>query len=589
MRASGIGFREAARSAILHTALRESAQSWEPAERPLSLGRWAAAAFFLVLVATRAFYLGDTMKYVAEIVPSYGLSPTAPGNRLWEFGHLLWRPLGWLLLKVLAPVLVPITGWEPSLVCAFGLMAVSIVCGLLTVLLWYSLANEIAGSNAVAFLVALAFGCANAFLTYTHSGSSYVPGLLCVTLGVWVLRKRRVVRTAAALAALATLLWVPYVFSVPGMLFIGLWPLAGPAAVKDVVAAENLRFLAHFVLVFLLCLVLGFGLGAWGAHIDSAAQAKAWVSDASHGWQQNSRLLRMGTGLPRTFLFMGRDGVLYRRFLRRDPYAPVSVLDLVQASLWKVVLFNIFVLALLYELWRSRRWGVLLALAMGAAPVLLFAVLVFEPGSPERYLPAYPFVVMAVASALRGFPGSRRPAQLAVAVFLCAMIAANLYYMNRISIGREDSAALSRIEGLKRRLPANSLVAIVTNLDTIEEIVGRVPFHAINRPIPFRLYDVVEPSTARLPQWREDFARYALAAWSQGAEVWVSKRFTRAGPLPQWNWVEGDDKRISWKEIPTFFAPLETDAETGGTDGFSRVKYSDRNVSLLTAAVRPVL
>ena len=69
----------------------------------------SAAAFVMVLVVTRATILGDTGYYVSQIVPYLGQSPNGKGNLLWEFGHLLWRPLGWALTTLLSPLLSSLT------------------------------------------------------------------------------------------------------------------------------------------------------------------------------------------------------------------------------------------------------------------------------------------------------------------------------------------------------------------------------------------------------------------------------------------------------------------------------------------------
>ena len=59
-------------------------------------------------------------------------------------------------------------------------------------------------------------------------------------------------------------------------------------------------------------------------------------------------------------------------------------------------------------LWRTIRDRPLLALlTLATVPLFLFAVFVFEPSSPERFLPALPFLILALAAgwnAPGGFP-----------------------------------------------------------------------------------------------------------------------------------------------------------------------------------------
>ena len=296
---------------------------------------WLAAALILIFCFTRGYYLGDTAVYMTDTAQYFGRTPAGAGNLLWEFGHLLWRPLGWAWLETSSPLVSHLTTWGPSVSVGFFFIAINLICAAATVLLWHSFALEIVSSRAVAFLVALSFACAGSFLSYAHSGSSYLPGLFCVTLAIWLLRRSGrsgtvglpVLAASAALTGLAALLWFPWVLSAPGVLFMGNWPSATPSR------SGSVRQAAGFSVVLLLCLALGFGVGAAAQQIRSVSQAKAWVSASSHGLSQSNRVLRLATGLPRSFFYLGKDGVLYKRFLLKDPFAPVTVAGLVQASL----------------------------------------------------------------------------------------------------------------------------------------------------------------------------------------------------------------------------------------------------------------
>jgi hypothetical protein len=168
-------------------------------------------------------------------------------------------------------------------------------------------------------------------------------------------------------------------------------------------------------------------------------------------------------------------------------------------------------------------------------------------------------------------------------VFLLSMVVTNVWYMNRVRIGREDAAAIARLSPLRSRMKPGSLVTILSNQDELETILNRNPFDPINRPTPFRLYDAIEPATARIAVWRSQFAAEAFAAWSRGGEVWISQRLRAPVPLPAWNWVEGDDKRISWREIAAFFVPLREDAEAGGPDGFVRLAPDPESLARLNS------
>jgi hypothetical protein len=85
--------------------------------------------------------------------------------------------------------------------------------------------------------------------------------------------------------------------------------------------------------------------------------------------------------------------------------------------------------------------------------------------------------------------------------------------------------------------------------------------------------------------WRNIFAAKTLALWDQGGDVWITKRLLHSHPSPEWEWVEGDDPRVTWKDIYLFFAQLEMGQSVGGEDGFVLVQHSPRNEQFLRGFV----
>src|ERR1035441_9596964 len=197
-----------------------------------------AMAVFVLVCCTRGYFLADTGLYVGDISRSFDRSPFSPASQLWEFGHVLWRPLGWALTRIGWPLFLRFTNWSTDNAVASVLIAISMIAGCVTVLLWRSIALEVTGSRAVSFLVALAFACSSSFLTFLHAGTSYLSGLLCVTLSLWVLRKpagekasgRGTISCSAVLGALAVVFWLPYLFSIPGIVYWAIMPARLPAS-----------------------------------------------------------------------------------------------------------------------------------------------------------------------------------------------------------------------------------------------------------------------------------------------------------------------------------------------------------------------
>ena len=116
----------------------------------------------------------------------------------------------------------------------------------------------------------------------------------------------------------------------------------------------------------------------------------------------------------------------------------------------------------------------------------------------------------------------------------------------------------------------------------MEEFLGRSIFSEVNRPQPLRVYDIVEPGTTRIHRWQEEFSVTILKVWKDGGEVWVTKRAWAARPEPEWNWVERDDPLEIWENVHSFMQPLKTDGDSGGGDGFFRLKPDEENSRYLT-------
>ncbi|MES1261396.1 MAG: hypothetical protein ABUS49_06630 [Acidobacteriota bacterium] len=515
------------------------------------------------------------------MVDHVGQSALGPGNSLWEFGHLLWRPLGWLLATLAGPVMSSLTDWTPFMQAAFVLLAVSALSSVVTVVLWYLLLIEVAQSRTTAFLVTLALACTHAFLLYAHSGCPYIPGLMCVSASLYCLRKDALT-AAGVFYALGAALWFPFVLSGAGLALVAAGPAGSEIRLRDRLRIMKPARVLRFSAISAVVLIAIYGLGAAARQVTSVREAKAWFSESNHGLEQNMKALRLTTGLPRSFFFLGKDGIVFKRFLKHDPYAPVTITDLFTASLWKIAAFYVFLICLFRELWRSWSAWPLLLLLLGSLPAILFAVFLFEPSQAERYLPAAPFLVFATGWIFRDFARQRRATQWIIAGFLVAVVLNSGYSFAAPRVESANKDSWSRIATLRSRVTGNSVAVVATNQDELENFTSRSIFGAVNRPQLFRLYDVIDPASLRSLQWREEFATVVFGVWKDGGEVWISKRLWSSQPRPAWNWVEGDGPYGSWGDLFKFFSVMQTDADADGSDGFARLARNDANTAYLT-------
>lgn len=543
-----------------------------------------AIAFFF----TRPYFMGDTASYaIAVLNQERGRFHSFPNN-FWDFGHVLWRPLGWIVHQGFTRYFLYTTPGEELLSICAGLIAVSAAAGLVSVLLLHSLAGRFVKGIA-RWLISLLFLSFYAFLNYVHSGSAYVPGLMCTMLGLWLLvravergkpRPLDAILSGAALAA-SVLLWFPYVLTLPAVFVLALlWPrLTGLAAARSWRA--QLPLLLGSAATAGLLVLAGYTAVLVHMHFYSPAGVKAWIAHSRHGAVPTKRLLRFGSGLPRSFLFMGDDTLAFKRFLFKDPYAPTSLLQLIGASLWKVFLFYVFAAALAWALLKSslgRTFAI--ALAAAAVPVFVFAVFLFEPGSPERYLQLYPFLALAIACSIAGV-GKMRPAHFVIGAFAIIAIATNQLSLSRGRSEARFAKAAERARALKGKVSEDGLVVVVTQHDDLFDFSMTDVFHPANRGTVFPFYDVVPFGSVDLPRWKSEFARQSLSPLENGEAVWISKRLLVDRPRPEWNWTEGDDPRVSWKDLPAFFRQLEQAESIGGEDGFFKLAPSAANRTLL--------
>jgi hypothetical protein len=546
--------------------------------------------YLSIWAATRAHFMADTNVYMEAIlrhqhgggVIDYRLLTSNP---FWDFGHLLWRPFGWLCFVITRPLTQPFAEQSERGQVILMLIGINFVAALACVSLFYLLAKRIIGHSWPAVFATLGLFSADAFLNYAHSGNAYVVGLACLVAGIYFSFGQNspaaslgAALGAALMLALAVLFWFPYIFVLPAAIAAPLF-LHGPDRQRLLVAGQTLATCAVIgVAVYALAIAT---LGIW--HL---ADLRDWILASGHGQIQAGGFraaARLAFSVPRSFLNMDRDGMWLKRYLLHDPYAPVTIRALFRLSLWKLLLFYVSAAVTCIELLRSKRGRMLfLLLVSTAVPIFAFAVFVFEAGSIERYLPLYPFVFLVCGYVL-GAEHTKFAAKLLLILALTTMGAININSGRKGALELRKAEVMARIHDLIPQLDQNSLVLAVNEQDNLAEFRLNVPLDAVNLHGNWRTYDMLEINTTRLLTWRKDFAIRALATWHRGGAVWLPERVFRRQPRPEWNWVEGDDKRVKWTDLPSFFSQLDTGPIVGGEDGFVLLKETSNNKDILGA------
>jgi multidrug transporter EmrE-like cation transporter len=543
--------------------------------------------FFLALYFTVApRYIGDTLRWADDAVSLAQGRPT----QFWEFGHLLWRPWAYAGYRAVGGLYGRWFGDTPMQATVRFLIQTNLVFSCAALLLTLSLLRRVV-SPWVAGAVALAMTCTAPFLDYSHSGAPYIPALLFSTLSLCLLAAaaerlkggQRYALLAGVSFAVSCALWFPFIFSGLGVaLAVYLWPPRGSGAERG-----DRAFRHRLAGVFLLALAgSAFGLFAAGAAakgIGGVEQFVRWVQDSGNGLSQSRTAMRAVSGVARSVWDFGQDSILLKRWLLSDPYNPVDVQAIVFGIGWKLGIFYLGFGAAIWALWKERR-EVLFMLAAAGIPVLLFAVFVFEPSAPERFLPVFPFIYLGFAAALKCWP-RRRVAAACLAAFLCSFTVYNLAQFRAVG-GPRFAVTRERVKALSGRVQPGSLVFVATFEDDLYRIPALRPLDRSLAHPGFVVTDTVEVASQRVARWRSEFAERTIAQWSRQNETWLSERVLAPRPAANWLWVEGDSGRIHWREFRETFGQFDFDAQVmEGQDGFVRLARNDANSKRLASLI----
>lgn len=534
--------------------------------------------------------IGDTVRWAGDAVGhAQGIE-----TRFWDFGHLLWRPWAYVGLSLTGHWYERLFGDTPNQAAVRFLIQTNAVCTVLVLLVLLSILRKVA-NGWIAVAVVFALDCSTAFINYSHSGAPYIPGLLFATVTLWFLtlaverpaKAPRWTFLAGVSFAISCGLWFPYAFSGLGMLaLLYFWPSADSDKTNKVRTSRS-----HLVLVFLCSLaasaLLLFLGGAAAKGIGSLGQLSQWIRESDNGLRQSRNAMRAVTGLPRSVWNFGSDTVLLKRWLWSDRFNPVSIHQIWAFRLGgKLVAFYLGIGASLWVLWKERRSALFMLVAAGL-PVLWFAVALFEPSATERFFPVFPFAFLAFAIVLDA--ARRHPVGGAcLAVLLGSMVLLNLAASWNSTVGDRLLRTHQRIDALNHSVQPGALVLVVTFEDDLYRLPILNPLNPAVSISRFQVNDTVELASQRTAKWRAEFAGRTLEQWAANRELWVSERLLAPRPERQWKWVEGDDRRVRWSDLPAMFTALQFDSRVlPGGDGFLRVARSEANRRLLASLVQP--
>ena len=223
---------------------------------------------------------------------------------------------------------------------------------------------------------------------------------------------------------------------------------------------------------------------------------------------------------PRSFLSMGKDGILFKRFLLKDPYNPVSLGDLIRLSLGKVALFYVVLLATFAGLLRGKAERRLLVVAIWGD----------SPSWRSRWAGkvAMSSVHAGLPLRLRGLgpgAGGEPPMRLIQALVLLLIVVMGVVNLPALSRDRRARSRSTRtpIEGSSLRwVPKIGSMSYDSGPPVP---VKRDPLVALSRGL--RVGVLIPLGYASAPNWRSDFAKAFRGPGPRG-----EKYGSRTGPQP---------------------------------------------------------
>ena len=223
-------------------------------------------------------------------------------------------------------------------------------------------------------------------------------------------------------------------------------------------------------------------------------------------------------------------------------------------------------------------------LVVDLVPTIIFALFIFEAGDMSRYIATLPLISLAVAYSLCS-RDSISWTRYVIIVFLAVSILTNVKAMALPTLQRREQSVEARISALLPLLKPESRVVTSHLQDEINNFTRDFLFNPINRSGNLRYYPMVAANTTQVDNWQQTFASEALEIWKNNGDVWVSKRLLNRRPRVEWNWVEGDDPRVSWTDFYSYFSHFEWGKEVGGEDGFILLLPSLQNREILLAGL----
>jgi hypothetical protein len=381
------------------------------------------AGFLLVIFTSLTVYVlsegarfGDATTYAKQIRLGALIEP----------GHLVWRPLGY----VIGHALNTLGTYSSALWTLQGMCLAASVAGLGAI---YVLCRNVAGPGVALFISGLT-AISNGYWFYAFSGCSYTFGILFQTIALnYAIKQREASQeranafAAGSFGGLAASAWAPNLLAAPAI-FVALITTAGESCMRVRQSLSKACVVAlGYLTTFALPLALAHGCTGtqWRVGPTSSGVTFAqWLSSARHGVPVHIGLgqsLRAALGWAQSVISLSDLGYRLKLWFLAEGAFPVS-----SWSLSLIVFYGTVLLVAMILLRERSRLGVHARALTNAAVLAIGLNLAFgiawQGTDLERYMPSWPFQMALVAIALNVLSERADRAQFIMLMFATLVV-----------------------------------------------------------------------------------------------------------------------------------------------------------------------
>lgn len=501
--------------------------------------------FLLATVATIAFVVSESVTF--GDAPVYAADIHA--NKLIEPGHLLWRPLGWLIAAAL--------GTRSSVSAELWVLQfASLIAGVLSVIATYALLTRVC-ARRTATVLSLLLIFSNGFWAYSFSGCSYSASILFGTLALLYAipvsgekQHSRHPFRAGIYGGLAASAWGPQLLVAPAIWL--LVALEAPSRDREAIIRSLKRtskLASGYLIAFIAPLVAAY-LTYAATTGQSPARFGSWASSSSHGIPVRfglSQIARVFIGFPQSILSVSDLGQRLRLWHFHVSSFPISA--------WLIPLFAFYALSIVGIIILIGRSGELLArdrrivLASACALALNLVFGVFWQGTDlERYFPSLPFQLVLVAITLKVSRATYRNSSQAVAGgILIAVVAMTNWAGTFHPVLSSDSFRQAWHRELRARLGPRDLIVV------FGKRMSQVVFpHDQNMP---SIDNVADDIVLYGHDWAQVSVHNICETTARGGRVYLADSLFHAGDALNTGWSFAEYPSPSAQEIAATFLP----------------------------------